>query len=1080
MNPWPGSPLAHHASLDHFSPHCGTDANPIELQCEPADRRETSSLHPPAVDPKTERHNVDIRFERHIIVPGNGEALILDLEMAPVYVRVKKAKFLVSCSEADRGFAFRDRRSPLRRANAGGSVMRSDLHVVGVVRFIREFLPASGAGSSSGRSIKAGIILCEVAHRGCVDGRHFVRQWTTTDGRRLMSRSTTVRYLSAVAAVGLMVLLRFELGVLVGQRMPFVCFYFAVIFAAWYGGLGPSFLALVLAVFAATFLFVPPTYSLRLDSAVDLIGLLMFVAVNCAMIFFSEAGKRARQRLEQEVIERGRAEQAERAERERYHSILASVGDGLIVTDTEGRVVSLNAVAEELAGWKSDEAIGLPLKQVFRTVHHATHRTDEMPVYQVVSGGVARKMDQTELIAKTGVSLAIEHCTAPIVDERGHRSGVVIVFRDITERKRAEAAITASEKRLKQLANTMPQIVWTASPEGSVDYYNDRWYGYTGMTPRESLTRDGWAAAVHPDDMSVLSSARHPAVDSGEVFETETRVRGRDGIYRWHLIRSVPVQDEAGKVVRRFGAATDIDSLKRTKEALIENEARLRLALTAANMGSWDWNIATGEVTWSDKLDEIHGLAPGSFDGTVEGFRKLIHPDDLGFVQETISRSIEQSIGFSSEFRIVWPDASIHWMSGKGRVVTDDNGQPTRMIGVAMDVTERKRLEEELQQRLAELAEADRRKDEFLATLAHELRNPLAPIRNALFLMKGPPNETSGNETERLMAERQVAHLTRLIDDLMDVARISQGKIELRGERVDLIEVVQRAIEGAGPSIRDKNHKLTASLPNRPTFLDADATRIEQILSNLIGNAVKYTEPGGEIELVVEQLGAEVEIRLRDNGIGITPEVLPHIFDMFVQADQGSKRTQGGLGIGLGLVRTLATMHGGSIQAISDGLGKGSEFIVRLPALEERTSHDANASSPGRMDSGTTDLHRRRVLVVDDNVDAAQSLARLLARFYNQDVRVAHDGYRAVALAEEFHPEVVVLDIGMPGMDGYEVARRLREQPGGREATIIALTGWGQETDRARSKEAGFDAHIVKPIDPEILYSYLVSQRVTT
>ena len=896
-----------------------------------------------------------------------------------------------------------------------------------------------------------------------------------------MSRSTFLRYASAVGAVGLMVALRELLGVLVGHRMPFVSFYFAVIFATWFGGLGPSLVATLLAVVLATFFFLSPTFTLYMDSTVDLVGLVMFVGVSFAIIFFSEAGKRARARLEQEVIERARAEQAERAERERYHAILASVGDGLIVADDAGRVVALNAVAADLTGWKSEAAEGLPLATVFRTESPAGRGSGAPPAFEPGSGAPTRTMEQTELIARTGASLSIEHSTAPILDERGISSGVVIVFRDITERKRAEAAVAESEKRLKQLADTMPQIVWTARPDGSVDYFNERWYGYTGETPQESLERNGWANAIQPDDLRTLSIVRERAVGLGEVFESETRIRDRDGVFRWHLIRSVPVLDASGRVVRRFGAATDIDGLKRTKEALVENEARLRMALTAANMGSWDWNIPTGAIAWSDNLEEVHGLSPGSFDGTVEGIRKLIHHDDQGFVAETIERSIKGGTGFSAEFRIVWPDGSIHWMSGKGRVVTDENGRPVRLIGVGMDITERKRLEGELQQRVAELAEADRRKDEFLATLAHELRNPLAPIRNALLLMKRPSKDGFDHESERLMAERQVAHLTRLIDDLMDVARISQGKIELREERLDLLAVVRRAVETAGPSIRDKNHRLIVSLPDQPIFLDADMTRIEQVLSNLLGNAIKYTEHTGQIELTLEQRGAEVEVRLRDNGIGIPPEMLPRIFDMFVQADQSSKRAEGGLGIGLGLVRTLVTMHGGTIEAKSEGLGKGSEFLVRLPVVVEQPEPvPRNGSVDPAAGPGTVEAPRRRVLVVDDNVDAAQSLARLLSRLYDQDVRVAHDGYRAVALAEEFRPEVVLLDIGMPGMDGYEVARRLRARPDLQDVTIIALTGWGQEGDRARTKEAGFDIHIVKPVDPDELYRHIARSSAAT
>ena len=394
-------------------------------------------------------------------------------------------------------------------------------------------------------------------------------------------------------------------------------------------------------------------------------------------------------------------------------------------------------------------------------------------------------------------------------------------------------------------------------------------------------------------------------------------------------------------------------------------------------------------------------------------------------------------------------------------------------VGVAtVDITERKRLESELQSRVAELAETDRRKDEFLATLAHELRNPLAPIRNALHLMREPNGDVHGIEPERAMAERQVVHLARLIDDLMDVARISRGKIELRKETLLLAPVVERAIESVRSALQDRGHELAVHMPAAPITLMADPTRLEQVLGNLLNNSIKYTEPGGKIQVVVERTGAEVLVRVQDSGIGIEPELLPRVFDIFVQADDHRDRSQGGLGIGLSLVRRLVEMHGGNITAQSKGPGTGSEFVVRLPVLADaRSTRDApqQEATPGR----TTKPPRRRILVVDDNIDAAKSLARLLTRLYDQDVRVSHDGPGALESAAEFRPEVVLLDIGMPGMDGYEVAQRLRQNPDVAPIQIIALTGWGQETDRRRSKEVGFDHHLVKPVDPEILRRYL-------
>jgi CheY-like chemotaxis protein/two-component sensor histidine kinase len=302
----------------------------------------------------------------------------------------------------------------------------------------------------------------------------------------------------------------------------------------------------------------------------------------------------------------------------------------------------------------------------------------------------------------------------------------------------------------------------------------------------------------------------------------------------------------------------------------------------------------------------------------------------------------------------------------------------------------------------------------------------------------------------------------------MDVARINQGKVELRKQAVDLATIVSQAVETARPLIDERRHHLSVSLPDEPIRLEGDPTRLEQILWNLLNNAAKYTDPGGAIRLTVEPGGGEVAIRVRDTGIGIEPAMLPVVFEMFAQVDHRSARAQGGLGIGLGLVKTLVEMHGGTITAASDGPGAGSEFTVRLPVLSSVSPEQSRPETdPCRVTEAA--LPRRRILVVDDNADAAKSLARMLSRLHGQDVRVAHDGPEALALAEAFRPEVVILDIGLPGMDGHEVARRLRERPESGGTLLVALTGWGQEQDRQRSRESGFHLHLVKPVEPDAI-----------
>ena len=391
--------------------------------------------------------------------------------------------------------------------------------------------------------------------------------------------------------------------------------------------------------------------------------------------------------------------------------------------------------------------------------------------------------------------------------------------------------------------------------------------------------------------------------------------------------------------------------------------------------------------------------------------------------------------------------------------------ETTQVLRDELDALRRERALWDERERLVEqLREQDQRKDNFLATLAHELRNPLAPIRNGLQIMKMAGDDRQAVDEARALMERQVTHMVRLIDDLMDVSRITRNKLELRRERVDLAVIVRNAVETIRPLIEASDHELSITVPARPIYLDADVTRLSQVFSNLLNNAAKYTEPGGNIALVVERQGGDVVVTVRDNGVGIPPEMLPDVFDMFTQVDRSPARTQGGLGIGLSLVKTLVEMHGGSVEARSEEHLRGSEFVVSLPTIKaESVQIEAREAEKGM--NATTAL---RILVVDDNVDSARTLARLL-KLLGHETCMAHDGGQAVEVAERHRPQLMLLDIGLPVMNGYEVARAIREQTWGREVAIVALTGWGQEDDRRRSKEAGIDRHLVKPMDPTIL-----------
>ncbi|MBS0201261.1 MAG: response regulator [Planctomycetes bacterium] len=398
------------------------------------------------------------------------------------------------------------------------------------------------------------------------------------------------------------------------------------------------------------------------------------------------------------------------------------------------------------------------------------------------------------------------------------------------------------------------------------------------------------------------------------------------------------------------------------------------------------------------------------------------------------------------------------------------------------EVAERRRIEEQLlqlnnkleqrvEQRTAELLAADRRKNEFLATLAHELRNPLAPIRNGLEILTLTGVDSDAARVLTAMMDRQVKHLVRLVDDLLDVSRVMGGRIELRKEQIDVASVVAVAVEMVQPVIQEQRHQLQIFLPTEPMIVDADPVRLNQVIGNLLANAAKYTVAGGRITLTGEREGNELILRIRDNGIGIGPDMLSRIFDLFVQVDQSSTRAQGGLGIGLTLVKTLVELHGGAVSAASEGLGQGSEFVVRLPMAtpSKLRKRDEDDDRPLLNGSG------HRLLVVDDNKSAAVTLAMLL-RLKGYEARVAHDGLTALKLAAEYHPQMIFLDIGMPKMDGCEVARQIRENPELKNVRLVAVTGWGQHEDMRRTMEAGFDHHLTKPTDMkdlEVLLSEL-------
>ena len=470
---------------------------------------------------------------------------------------------------------------------------------------------------------------------------------------------------------------------------------------------------------------------------------------------------------------------------------------------------------------------------------------------------------------------------------------------------------------------------------------------------------------------------------------------------------------------------------------------------------------------------EIFGVDPA--DAPVNATRfatEFIHPEDKAIFDVAARRTINEGAPFSFDCRIRRADGEQRWIELTGKA-SDGISVPVKVVGTIQDITDRKSVEDRLRSFAAELSETDRRKDEFLATLAHELRNPLAPMQNGLELIRLSGYAAALVERTAAMMERQLKQMVRLVDDLLDVSRINRDKLQLQKGPVMLSAVFTRAVETSPPLIAANGHELVVDAPIQPVFVDADVIRPTQVFSNLINNAAKFSERGSRIRLTADTANdAEVIVSVKDNGVGIPTEMLSKIFDMFTQVDGTLERSQGGLGIGLTLVKRLVELHGGAVEARSEGVGRGSEFIVRLPRV---AAYREPASAFLVHDDATTSS-RYVVLVADDNLDAAESLVELL-RMMGNTVHQASDGLQAVEKAALCQPDVIVLDVGMPKLNGYEACRRIREQPWGKKVMLIALTGWGQDEDKRRSKEAGFDYHLVKPIDPTVLEQLLLGYR---
>lgn len=658
-----------------------------------------------------------------------------------------------------------------------------------------------------------------------------------------------------------------------------------------------------------------------------------------------------------------------------------------------------------------------------------------------------------------------EVTVSPILGSGGEVARILAVSRDITEARSAAEKIRVSEERFRSLVTATASIVWGTAGSGHFHVDQPAWSAFTGQLVEEIFGL-GWLDAVHPDDRHRATSGWADAISAGAAFETEHRLRRADGQFRHMSVRAVPIMGPDKAVLEWVGIHIDIHDRKLAEGVLRDTEQRIRLATASAELGLWAWYPGTDAVVWeNDRPYEIFGLPRDAPPVTARQFlTDFVLSEYVVEFGQAVTLTIETGAHLHFQGRIKRTDGRVRWVEFFGNLQPHHDGDPLRIIGTVSDITANKEREEELRRLAANLSEADRRKTEFLAVLAHELRNPLAPIRHGLQLIRSQAVQAETFGKVRDMLDRQVDQMVRLVNDLLDVARITSGKVELRKQAAEIAELVKGAVETSMPLIEASGHTLVVSVPEAPIWVFVDPGRVSQVISNLLNNAAKYTPSGGTISLNVVLEGTDVMIAVADNGVGIAAHAIGTVFDLFRQVGQDFERSQGGLGIGLSLVRQLIDMHGGTTSAHSAGEGKGSTFTARLAVSKPATKVlPANLARPEGQGS-----HSLRILIADDNADAADIFC-LLLQVSGHTVEVAHDGRTAVNMARTSLPDVVFLDIGMPGMNGFETAKAMRNIPALSNIILVALTGWGSEEDKIMSHEAGFDHHLIKPVDLKVI-----------
>jgi PAS domain S-box-containing protein len=892
------------------------------------------------------------------------------------------------------------------------------------------------------------------------------------------------------AAVGFTVLaiaLRWALDPWLGTSIPFVTLFAAVAASAMLGGYRPALLSMALGYLAVDWYFDESRGVIGVDAR-NVASLAAF-ALSCGLIIlFGEWARRARRSAE--------------APREEMQSLFDAAPVGILVAhDPRCKRITANRFGYEMLGIAegniSRNAPQFELMK-YRILRNGKEiPNDELPLQRASAEGVPVRDQELEFAFEGRASVHVVGSAVPLHDEAGKVRGAIGIYTDITQRKLAE-------QLLRLLTNNIPALIAYVDKDFRYKLNNSvygAWFGperidVAGKLVSEVIGEAGWEK-VRPYMEAAMS---------GQLVSYETEIELKSAGKRWVSASYVPHFGPGGTVEGLALFANDLTERHASEQALHRSEIAQRLLLrmhditrglrdparimleTVTLVGNHFGVIrcAYAEVDaaqenliiargYTDGVPSVAGTHPlASFGAPVidelrQGLTVVI--DDLASDPRTAGERAQATYA-RMEMRSMICVPLVKEGRFSGLLVMGDRNPrqwPAEDARLLEQIAERTWLALENASAEAALREADRRKDEFLATLAHELRNPLAPMRTAVEIVERLAGEDPRMRGPWEIVDRQVRHMTRLVDDLLDVARITRGKIRLRRQGIELGEVLHEAVQSARPFIDSRKHRLDVELAPDPIWINADPTRLTQIFFNLLNNAAKFTPAGGHVRIASRQEDGFAVISVRDNGRGIAPEHLPQLFEMFAQVSPALERSEQGLGIGLSLVRGLVQLHGGSVEAFSEGVGKGSEFVVRLPVA------DAASATPDRENRTSVEdqaAQACRILVVDDNQDAADSLAAVL-KLMGHSTAIAYDGPEALRTAGSADFDTVLLDIGMPGMNGYEVARQLRALPRGKALQLVALTGWGQEEDKRRAAEAGFDHHLTKPVDADEVQALL-------